>query len=398
MCDFHATGSSCTQGSPAVAEGGSGTGRRMSRRGLLGTAGISAAALAVAGVAGRAPAAKAATAATAAAAGQSSSPGLSVTLLGTAGGPPPLAARFGVSSVVTVNGRNYVIDCGRGAVSQYLRAGLDLSALAGIFLTHLHSDHTVDYFSFPLLAATTPPAFGLVVVYGPGPAGEDSLLRDAPGRVPGTAAFTSLSNQAFAASGTFFLAEHIGVDPATLVEITEIMPPAGTGASLSTPAPVMAPFTVLETSDLKVTAILVPHGKVFPAYAYRFDTDHGSITFSGDTTRTPNIPALARDADLLVHEVVDLAAFSGPGFTPALVAHLQAVHTDVTVLGAIAAEAGVGALAVTHLSPADPGQVSDDTWRKLLRDSARTADYHGTMTLGQDLMRIPVTRHRGVVS
>lgn len=74
----------------------------------------------------------------------------------------------------------------------------------------LHSDHTVDYFSFPLLAATTPPAFGPVGVYGPGPAGEVSLLPDAP---------------------------------------------------------VLAPFTVLETSDLKVTAILVPHGNVFPASA-----------------------------------------------------------------------------------------------------------------------------------
>jgi hypothetical protein len=147
----------------------------MPRRALLGTAGISAAALAVAGVTGRAPAAKAATAIAAA---QSSSPGLSVTLLGTAGGPPPLAARFGISSVVTVNGRNYVIDCGRGAVSQYLRAGLDLAALAGIFLTHLHSDHTVDYFSFPLLAATTPPAFGPVGVWTvPGRQGKTRCCR-----------------------------------------------------------------------------------------------------------------------------------------------------------------------------------------------------------------------------
>jgi ribonuclease BN (tRNA processing enzyme) len=152
----------------------------------------------------------------------------------------------------------------------------------------------------------------------------------------------------------------------------------------------MAPFTVLETSDLKVTAILVPHGKVFPAYAYRFDTDHGSVAFSGDTALTPNVPALAHHADLLVHEVVDLAAFSGPGFPPALVTHLKAVHTDVTALGAIAAEAGVKALAATHLGPADPSLVSDDTWRKLLRDSARAADYDGRITLGQDLMRIPL--------
>ena len=385
MCDIHAAGATCDQIRLGITKGRASTGRPVSRRGLLGAAGISAAVLAAAGVIGRAPAARAATDA---AAGRDSSPGLSVTLLGTAGGPPPLAARLGISSVVTVNGRNYLVDCGRGAVSQYLRAGLDLAALDGIFLTHLHSDHTVDYFSFPLLAATVPAAFAPVSVYGPGPAGEDSLVPSAPGAIPGTAAFTSLSNKAFAASGTFFIGEHIGVDPATLVEVTELMPPTGAGASPGNPAPVMAPFTVLETSDLKVTAILVPHGAVFPAYAYRFDTDHGSVAFSGDTTRTPNIPVLARHADLLVHEVVDLAAFSGPGFPPALVTHLKAVHTDVTVLGAIAAEAGVKALAATHLSPSDPGQVSDATWRKLLHDSARTADYHGRMTLGQDLLRI----------
>jgi ribonuclease BN (tRNA processing enzyme) len=156
----------------------------------------------------------------------------------------------------------------------------------------------------------------------------------------------------------------------------------------------MAPFTVLQASDLTVTATLVPHGKAYPAYAYHFDTDHGSVVLSGDTAPTPNILALARGADLLVHEVVDLAAFSGPQYPPALVAHLRAVHTDVSVLGAIAAETGVRALAATHLGPADPGLVSDDTWRKLLRDSARTAGYHGAMILGQDLMHIPVRPRR----
>jgi ribonuclease BN (tRNA processing enzyme) len=383
MCDFHAA---AVQGDDA--EGAAGAGRGVSRRTMLGAAGTSAAALAAAGLATRAPLARAATGAPA---GQVTAPGLSVTLLGTAGGPPPLAARFGISTVVTVNGRNYVVDCGRGAVSQYVRAGLDLAALDGIFLTHLHSDHVVDYFSFPLLAATTPPAFGPVAVYGPGPAGADSLVPGAPGPVPGTAALTSLSDRAFAASGTFFIAEHIGEDPAALVKVTEIMPPAGTGASQGNPAPAMKPFPVLETSDLTVTAILVPHGQAYPAYAYRFDTEHGSVALSGDTTQTPNVVTLARGAGLLVHEVVDLAAFSGPGFPPALVAHLRAVHTDVTALGAIAAEAGVRALAATHLSPADPALLPADAWRKLLRDSARTAGYRGGMILGEDLMRIQVT-------
>jgi ribonuclease BN (tRNA processing enzyme) len=383
MCDFHAAGTSCDG--------------QLSRRRILGAVGASAAAVTAGGLIGRTPAAaaaevtRAARAAQGARAARDSAGGVSVTLLGTNGGPPPLAARAGISSVLTVNGRNYVIDCGRGAVTQYMRAGLDLSSLAGIFLTHLHSDHTVDYFSFPLLSATTPPAVEPIGVYGPGPAGEDSLVPGAPGPVPGTAAFTSLSNQAFAASGSFFIAEHIGVDPATLVDVHEVMPPACAGASLSNPAPAMAPFTVLETSDLKVTAILVPHGQVYPAYAYRFDTDHGSVVFSGDTTQTPNIPKLAHHADLLMHEVVDLAAFAGLGFPPALLAHLRAVHTDVSLLGGIAAEAGVKALAATHLSPGAPALLSDDAWRKLLRDSARKADYGGQMILGEDLMRIPVS-------
>jgi ribonuclease BN (tRNA processing enzyme) len=319
---------------------------------------------------------------------------MSLTLLGTNGGPPALAARFGISTALAVNGQIYVVDCGRGAVSQYVRAGLALPSLAGIFLTHLHSDHTVDYFSFPLLSATTQPAFQPVAVYGPGAAGVESLVPGAPGPVPGTAAMTSLANQAFAASSSFFLTEHIGIDPVTLLDVHEVMPPSSAGASPGTPAPQMAPFTVMETSDVKVTAILVPHGAVYPAYAYRFDTDHGSVVFSGDTAPTPNIPALAGDADVLVHEAVDIAAFAGLGLPPALLAHLRAVHTDISLLGGIAAQAGVKALVATHLGPGDPAILSDTAWRNLLRDSARQADFRGQMILGMDLMHVPVTRRR----
>ena len=243
MCDFHSAGSPCGRlDEVASAENA----RRVSRRQILGAAGVSAATLAAGSLIGRTPSALAAPRPPA---------GMSVTLLGTNGGPPPLAARFGISSALAVNGRIYVIDCGRGAVSQYVRAGLALSSLAGIFLTHLHSDHTVDYFSFPLLSATTPPAFQSVAIYGPGPAGVESLLRGAPGPVPGTAAMTSLANQAFAASSSFFITEHIGIDPATLLNVHEVMPPASAGASLGNPAPTgMAPFMVSRLAELRPTA------------------------------------------------------------------------------------------------------------------------------------------------
>src|SRR5580692_926740 len=65
-------------------------------------------------------------------------------LLGTAGAPMPCAGRGGISSALVVDGRVFVIDCGRGAPSAFAQAGLDFRRLEAIFLTHLHADHTGD--------------------------------------------------------------------------------------------------------------------------------------------------------------------------------------------------------------------------------------------------------------
>lgn len=70
--------------------------------------------------------------------------------LGTAGGPrwwnhdSGRAPRKGISTAIVVGDAVYLVDCGRGASSQFAEAGLDVRNLRGIFLTHLHSDHTVD--------------------------------------------------------------------------------------------------------------------------------------------------------------------------------------------------------------------------------------------------------------
>ncbi|MEV0912208.1 MBL fold metallo-hydrolase [Streptomyces hokutonensis] len=321
--------------------------------------------------------------------------GLSLTLLGTNGGPPPLATRYGISSALTVNGRTYVVDCGRGAVTQYLRAGLSMPSLAGIFLTHLHADHIVDYYSFPLLSAGASGAQGFqspIEVYGPGSAGIASTVAGAPGTVPGTVEMTRLAGQAYAASPTFFMTEHAGIDPATMLNVHDVLPPSGAGASVTNSAPAMAPFTVMENDDMKVTAVLVPHGAVFPAYAYRFDTDHGSVVFSGDTVPNPNIITLAAHADVLVHEALYPAGLASLGLPQALIDHITSTHTDVAQLGRIAAESDTGTLVATHLGPGQQSVVSDATWRRLLHDSARTAGFGGPMMLGTDLLQLQVRR------
>ena len=367
-------------------------GEPTSRRTMLGAMAASAAAAVAVPLLGAEQAAAATNTGSA-----SSGTGLSVTLLGTNGGPPPLATRYGISSALTVNGRTYVIDCGRGAVTQYLRAGLSMPSLAGIFLTHLHADHIVDYYSFPLLSAGASGAQGFqspIEVYGPGSAGIASTVAGAPGIVPGTVEMTRLAGQAYAASPTFFMTEHAGIDPATMLNVHDVLPPSSAGASATNSAPAMAPFTVMENDDVKVTAVLVPHGAVFPAYAYRFDTDHGSVVFSGDTAPTPNIIKLAAHADVLVHEALYPAGLASLGLPQALIDHITSTHTDVAQLGRIAAESDAGTLVATHLGPGQQTVVSDATWRRLLHDSARRADFGGSMVLGTDLLHLPVRRRR----
>ncbi|MFI6617357.1 MBL fold metallo-hydrolase [Streptomyces sp. NPDC050528] len=364
-----------------------------SRRTVLAVAAAAAAATAAVPLLGS----SSAVAATSTTSTTASSTGLSVTLLGTNGGPPPLATRYGISSALTVNGKTYVVDCGRGAVTQYLRAGLSMPALSGIFLTHLHADHIVDYYSFPMLSAGVAGVQGFqtpIDVYGPGSAGIASTVTGAPGLVPGTVEMTKLAGQAYAASPTFFMTEHAGIDPATMLNVHDVLPPSGAGASATNSAPAMAPFTVMENDDMKVTAVLVPHGAVFPAYAYRFDTDQGSVVFSGDTAPTANIITLAAGADVLVHEALYPAGLASLGLPQALIDHILSVHTDVADLGRIAAEAGVRTLLATHISPGQSTAVSDTTWRSLLRDSARAAGFGGPMMLGTDLLNLPVRRRK----
>ncbi|MEU6750463.1 MBL fold metallo-hydrolase [Spirillospora sp. NPDC046719] len=303
---------------------------------------------------------------------------------------------------MVVNGRTYVIDAGRAAVTQFMRAGLSMLSLAAVFVTHLHADHTVDLFSFPLLSAGVVGKQGFqkpIEVYGPGSAGRlpagppaGSHWVDADDPVPGVAGLLRLSNAAFAYSTNGFIAEHMGSDPADYLRVREIEPPPSAGAGPAETAPRMDPFPVMENDDVKVTAILVPHGPVFPALAYRIETEDGVVVFSGDTPRTPNIPRLAAGADILVHEAYHREAVAAIGYPPAVVEHIGTVHTEVGDLGAVGAEAEARHVVISHISPADPNVLSDAAWQRAADQSARKARYRGRIGLGNDLDRFPLAK------
>ena len=161
---------------------------------------------------------------------------------------------------------------------------------------------------------------------------------------------------------------------------------------MSSTAPVPTPpFTVFEDDRVRVTATLVPHGKVFPAFAFRFDTErHGSVVFSGDTAYSTNLVTLARGADVLVHEVINLdfiqaAARATGNVDPDLLAHLKESHTPERDVARVAQAAGVPQLVLTHLIPSNPLMVPDLVWK-----ARCSAGYGGDVHVGNDLDRIPL--------
>lgn len=321
--------------------------------------------------------------------------GTRLTLLGTSGGPPPDYGRTGISSALSVGGRTYVIDAGRAAVTQYLRAGLEFKSLDSIFITHLHADHIADYYNFFLLGGhvtndSGDNLSGPVHVYGPGPAGAlppaaaTSVPTVSPASpTPGITELTQRLTEGYAYSHNIFIRETGIRDVNTLIDVHDIaIPPVGASA-LGNTAPPMQPFLVTEDDRVKVTAILVPHGPVFPSFAFRFDTADGSVVFSGDTGTSDNIVTLARGADILVHEVIDLPFYRQLGVPAELLEHFMDAHTPDTEVGALAQRAGVSTLVLSHLVPSNPEWVSDEKYAEL----AKTG-FDGKVIVGRDLMKI----------
>ena len=319
-------------------------------------------------------------------------------LLGTAGGPLPSPVRSGIAQAVVVGDRVYLVDCGSGVTRQLRRARL-LKDLHEVFLTHLHSDHDCDYFNLFLLGWPILQWGPPVDVYGPGPAGGlPPLPPDRPpghhigvvcpdNPTPGLADLTRAQFQAHAYDINIRTRQAGRLDLPSLVVPHEIALPAALGAGPTAVAPRMDPFLVTEDERVRVTAVLVEHAPVFPSFAFRFDTDDGSIVLSGDTAPCANLIALARGADVLLHEVFDDSAAKARDDDDSWEArqrerHLISSHTPISAVGAVAAEAGVGRLVLTHFIPGDDA-LPDAHWLGAVGDA-----FAGEVIVGADGLQV----------
>jgi ribonuclease BN (tRNA processing enzyme) len=268
--------------------------------------------------------------------------------LGTAAGPAIRGPENGISSALVVGDAFYMVDFGLGCTRAAHQAGLRGKDLAAGFVTHLHSDHVVELPGFLLWNWGSPvDGFtGPVSILGPGRDG----THPAGDTLAGTCELVAHALRAYSYDIDIRVHDEARPELASLLRTADLATPAHGSAAAA------RPFDVYEDSRVKVTGILVEHPPVRPALAFRFDTDAGSVVFSGDTAECASLAVLAAGADVLVHEAVNLDFYAGKGFAPAFLNHQRISHTTPEGAGRVAAAAGVGHLVLSHLAGrAEPG-------------------------------------------
>ncbi len=278
-----------------------------------------------------------------------------VALLGTKGGP---AIRTGstnpTSSLLVMNGRKIVVDCGLGVTRGLVDQGMALKDLDLIFITHLHSDHYLEL--GPLLhTAWTAGLKSPVTVLGP----------------RGTGDYWRHFLESMQADIDLRMEDEGRPDLARLITFKSL-----------------DDGEMLHQDGLTVSAMRNEHPPLVDTFALRFSGGGHNVVFSGDTACLPKLADFAKGAELLIHEAMlgDAldALFKRIGNTDdRLMKHWLRSHTMAGDAGKIAAQAGVKALALHHLIPSDDPDFSASDWHAAVRPS-----WNGTLHIGTDGLRI----------
>jgi ribonuclease Z len=195
------------------------------------------------------------------------SDGMRVTLLGT-GTPFPSAERLGSAILVEVAGKKLLFDCGRGVVIRLTQAGVNPKDIDGLFLTHLHSDHVVGI-----------PDLWLSGWF----LGRDRTL------------------PIWGPTGTHDMAEHLAQAFAFDIRIRQTGPDPLPAKGVEIDAKEVTQGEIYNDGLTRISAFLVDHGTVKPAFGYRVDSNGHSVVISGDTKFCQNLVDFAKGADCLIH-------------------------------------------------------------------------------------------------
>jgi ribonuclease Z len=277
---------------------------------------------------------------------------LHVLLCGT-GSPMPNLSRANACVAVMAGGKVVIIDAGPGSWAKLAAMNVPAAKVDTVLLTHLHSDHIGDLGEL----ATQSWLGGRKVplnVYGPPAPPEAERTTDAEGEtfgVNGTEAAVKGFAQAYNADAEFRIAQGGDLVPTEAARMIGHDVPRPGAEEL---------VTVYDQDGLKISAFLVNHDPVEPAFGYRIDYKDRAAVISGDTAKVPNMTRFSKGADLLVHEalskrLVELLASAldqaGNERQGTMARQIMAYHTTPVEAAEIAKQAGVPLLVFTHEVP-----------------------------------------------
>jgi ribonuclease Z len=263
------------------------------------------------------------------------------------GTPVPDPARAGAAYAFVYGARTFLFDAGAGVMRRAAEAGLPIDGFTGVYLTHLHSDHTLGLPDVLLtswvMGRRTPQQ-----VVGP----------------PGTQRLVARLLDAWRE------------DITVRTEGLERGQPGGHRAAVTE----AAGGVVYDSAGVRITAIRVPHGNWAHAFAWRVDTPARRVVLSGDTAPSDALEAAAQGADVLVHETypaVRVTVEDRPGgeLWPR---YLATFHASDEEVGALARRAGVRQLVLSHIVR------MGGTDAELLA-GVRRGGYAGPVAIAQDL-------------
>jgi ribonuclease Z len=278
---------------------------------------------------------------------------LDLVFLGTAASAPT-AARGTSATLLRRGGDRLLVDCGEGTQRQLLRSDIGLVDLEDVFLTHLHADHVLGLpgmlKTFGLRGRDTP-----IRVHGP--RGTRALL-GALGVVVGRIAYpldiVELGpGEAVARDGYRIEAFAVAHGVAALgYALREDDRPGRfdveTADALGVPdGPARGALQRGEPVTLGDGRVVSPEKILGPARRGR------TIVLTGDTAPAASVVEAATGADVLVHEATFLA--------DARARARETEHSTAGEAALVAREAGVGLLALTHVSARyAPSEIADE--------------------------------------
>ena len=322
----------------------------------------------------------------------SAAPCMKITLTGTQGGPPVYQGQAGAGTLVQFGDDEnkcgaikLQFDTGRGTTQRLSQVGVPVGKLNGIFLTHMHSDHTeglADMMQLRWHFNSTGPKVDLV------------CSDDAKSPLGHTLSCSMLAKHigdTFIQSGEMAqrLSENKKRLPGGPADLINVM----------TFTPTDEAAVVWESGDVKVTAIKSRH--IAGHASYRVDTPAGSVVIGGDagndnpkpprdSSTSAQVEKLAQGVDVIVHSTIHpvMGPDKDSGFPPPIYFR-QSTATD---LGAMAKRAGAKHLMLTHLIPPmgakkqgpypiPGGGLSEDDYKQAAADGG----FSGNVVVGTDL-------------